>query len=116
MKVSNPHTPCGDHRLRLGDTGTVGVGWASLLPDAEASVDVLVGGERVRFTGVGYHDKVCFTLLLRVGCKRATANGRRTGQMDRFRRRCGRGTGVGAGWVRTLSFGLICFLLGTIQR
>ncbi|KAF4230020.1 hypothetical protein CNMCM8980_006009 [Aspergillus fumigatiaffinis] len=55
--VSNPHTPCGDHRLRLGDTGTVGIGWASLLPDAEASVDVLVGGERVRFTGVGYHDK-----------------------------------------------------------
>ncbi|KAF4215669.1 hypothetical protein CNMCM6805_005189 [Aspergillus fumigatiaffinis] len=57
LGVSNPHTPCGDHRLRLGDTGTVGIGWASLLPDAEASVDVLVGGERVRFTGVGYHDK-----------------------------------------------------------
>ncbi|KAG2016808.1 hypothetical protein GB937_006010 [Aspergillus fischeri] len=55
--VSNPHTPCGDDRLRLGDTSTVGIGWASLLPDAEASVDVLVGGEGVRFTGVGYHDK-----------------------------------------------------------
>ncbi|PKX96163.1 uncharacterized protein P174DRAFT_483410 [Aspergillus novofumigatus IBT 16806] len=59
--VSNPHTPCGDDRLRLGggtgSTGAVGIGWASLLPDAEASVDVLVGGERVRFTGVGYHDK-----------------------------------------------------------
>ncbi|GIJ90247.1 hypothetical protein Asppvi_009200 [Aspergillus pseudoviridinutans] len=54
--VSNPHTPCGDDRLRLGGS-TVGIGWASLLPDAEASVDVLVGGERVRFTGVGYHDK-----------------------------------------------------------
>ncbi|GFF67918.1 hypothetical protein IFM61392_06072 [Aspergillus lentulus] len=58
--VANPHTPCGDNRLRLGDTGStgaVGIGWASLLPDAEASVDVLVGGARVRFTGVGYHDK-----------------------------------------------------------
>ncbi|GFF82314.1 hypothetical protein IFM53868_03431 [Aspergillus udagawae] len=55
--AANPHTPCGDDRLRLGGGRTIGIGWASLLPDAQASVDVLVEGERVQFTGVGYHDK-----------------------------------------------------------
>jgi hypothetical protein len=32
------------------------LGWSNAIPDAEAEVDFMVNGTRVKFNGVGYHD------------------------------------------------------------
>lgn len=34
------------------------IGWVNAVPDAMASVDLVIGGSKLSFTGVGYHDKV----------------------------------------------------------
>ncbi|KAK9480216.1 hypothetical protein V1514DRAFT_189721 [Lipomyces japonicus] len=33
------------------------LGWANAVPDAESHVDLIVGGEQLKFSGRGYHDK-----------------------------------------------------------
>ncbi|KAJ6486022.1 hypothetical protein DFH09DRAFT_1054425 [Mycena vulgaris] len=51
------HYPCGP--AVAGQNMEVGpnIGWANALPDAAATVDLMVGGERLAFKGAGYHDK-----------------------------------------------------------
>lgn len=34
-----------------------GIGWANAIPDAKATVHFEVGGKKLAFSGVGYHDK-----------------------------------------------------------
>lgn len=33
------------------------IGWANAIPAASAVVDLAIGGEKVQFTGIGYHDQ-----------------------------------------------------------
>lgn len=35
------------------------VGWVNVMPAADAAVDVKINGQNIKFTGNGYHDKVC---------------------------------------------------------
>ncbi|EKM52086.1 uncharacterized protein PHACADRAFT_128256 [Phanerochaete carnosa HHB-10118-sp] len=37
--------------------GSAPFGWANALPDANANVDVVINGTRIKFSGAGYHDK-----------------------------------------------------------
>lgn len=39
------------------------IGWANAIPDAVSTVDLVVDGTRLDFTGAGYHDKVCSPVL-----------------------------------------------------
>ena len=52
------HYPCGPiapcSNLEIGPN----IGWANAVPDAISTVDLLVSGSNVTYTGVGYHDKV----------------------------------------------------------
>lgn len=52
------HYPCGP--VRSGENMMVApeIGWANAVPDAVADVDFTLGGTKVAFKGVGYHDKV----------------------------------------------------------
>jgi len=34
------------------------IGWANAMPDADAIADFTILGEKLQFTGAGYHDKV----------------------------------------------------------
>ena len=34
------------------------IGWANAVPDAKAKVHFDIGGQKLQFSGVGYHDKV----------------------------------------------------------
>lgn len=34
------------------------IGWANAIPDAHATIDLVVNDEALVFTGTGYHDKV----------------------------------------------------------
>ncbi|KAL4786004.1 hypothetical protein BJX76DRAFT_366465 [Aspergillus varians] len=59
-RISGPHSRCStaanfSSALDLGDQG---LGWVAVMPDAVATVDVTVNGERLRFDGYGYHDKI----------------------------------------------------------
>ncbi|KAJ5657378.1 Hydroxyneurosporene synthase, partial [Penicillium longicatenatum] len=53
----SPHLPCG---IQDG-TSTLeivpNIGWASLVPDAVGSVDMVIQGSTLNFKGRGYHDK-----------------------------------------------------------
>ncbi|KAF9020615.1 RFC1-domain-containing protein [Hymenopellis radicata] len=51
------HYPCGP--AVAGQNMAVGpnIGWANAVPDAAATVDMMVGGTRLTFKGAGYHDK-----------------------------------------------------------
>ncbi|GKZ24344.1 hypothetical protein AbraIFM66951_011125 [Aspergillus brasiliensis] len=61
LRLSNPtppHLPCStpkqvDRALGLGE----GLGWVGIVPDSHATVELVVDGEKVQFTGRGYHDK-----------------------------------------------------------
>ncbi|KAL3260547.1 hypothetical protein ABHI18_004481 [Aspergillus niger] len=53
-----PLLPCStpeqvNRALGLGE----GLGWVSMVPDSHATVDLMVDGEKLQFTGYGYHDK-----------------------------------------------------------
>ncbi|KAJ7318403.1 hypothetical protein DFH08DRAFT_892483 [Mycena albidolilacea] len=54
-----PHYPCGPVSSPVGQTLLVGpnIGWANAVPDANASVDLVVGGVPLKFGGSGYADK-----------------------------------------------------------
>ncbi|KAJ6552970.1 hypothetical protein B0H19DRAFT_842716, partial [Mycena capillaripes] len=51
------HYPCGPavdgQNMKVG----ADIGWANVLPDAAATVDLVIGGTRLAFEGAGYHDK-----------------------------------------------------------
>ncbi|KAJ7334030.1 hypothetical protein DFH08DRAFT_1019939, partial [Mycena albidolilacea] len=51
------HYPCGP--AVAGQSLAVGphIGWANAIPDAVSTVDLVVDGTRLDFTGAGYHDK-----------------------------------------------------------
>ncbi|KAJ6548789.1 hypothetical protein B0H19DRAFT_1031982 [Mycena capillaripes] len=55
--VAPPHYPCGP--MVAGQNMEVGprIGWANAVPDATTTVDLVVKGTKLAFTGVGYHDK-----------------------------------------------------------
>ncbi|KAL3457338.1 hypothetical protein BJX64DRAFT_280677 [Aspergillus heterothallicus] len=51
------HYPCG--RAEPGQNLQIAphIGWANAVPDAEATVEFIVNGQRFEFTGIGYHDQ-----------------------------------------------------------
>ncbi|KAF2723130.1 hypothetical protein K431DRAFT_319234 [Polychaeton citri CBS 116435] len=55
--IAPPHLPCGFPNP--GDTEAImpHVGWANVIPAADAHVVVQINGERMEFDGFGYHDK-----------------------------------------------------------
>ncbi|KAF7360020.1 hypothetical protein MVEN_00729600 [Mycena venus] len=55
--VAPAHYPCGP--MGAGQNMEVGprIGWANAVPDAATTVDLVVKGTKLAFTGVGYHDK-----------------------------------------------------------
>jgi hypothetical protein len=57
------HYPCGP--VQKGQNMMVGpnIGWSNAVPDADAIADFKIGGSRLAFRGVGYHDKVDLILL-----------------------------------------------------
>jgi hypothetical protein len=56
--LAEGHYPCGP--VGVGENMMVApqIGWANAVPDAAADVDMILGGTRVAYKGVGYHDKV----------------------------------------------------------
>jgi len=56
--VAPGHYPCGP--VRPGENIMVApeIGWANAVPDAVADIDFTLGGVKLAFKGVGYHDKV----------------------------------------------------------
>ncbi|KAL4913072.1 hypothetical protein BDW62DRAFT_205876 [Aspergillus aurantiobrunneus] len=62
-RITASHSRCStaanfSSALGLGDHG---LGWVAVLPDAIATVDLTVNGERLVFDGYGYHDKMWST-------------------------------------------------------
>ena len=56
--VAPPHLPCGLPESGATEMLMPGIGWANAVPDAKATVNFEVGGKKLAFSGVGYHDKV----------------------------------------------------------
>ena len=56
--VAPGHYPCGPVRSGENIMVTPEIGWANAVPDAVADVDFTLGGVKLAFKGVGYHDKV----------------------------------------------------------
>jgi len=52
-----PRYPCGPARAGENMELVPNAGYSNGLPDAASTVDLLIGGERLAFTGAGYHDK-----------------------------------------------------------
>ncbi|KAL2876525.1 hypothetical protein SGCOL_008334 [Colletotrichum sp. CLE4] len=46
-----PHYPCGPKELRSNLQIAKNFGWANAVPDSDAVVDLIVGGEQVKYTG-----------------------------------------------------------------
>ncbi|KAE9365283.1 hypothetical protein N431DRAFT_387394 [Stipitochalara longipes BDJ] len=55
--VAPGHYPCGPVRSGENIMVTPEIGWANAVPDAVADVDFTLGGTKLAFEGVGYHDK-----------------------------------------------------------
>ncbi|GJE99301.1 hypothetical protein PsYK624_155540 [Phanerochaete sordida] len=55
--VAPAHFPCGPLSSSSSFELSPGLGWANAIPDADATVNLLVLGNPVVFTGIGYHDK-----------------------------------------------------------
>ncbi|KIW17327.1 hypothetical protein PV08_04519 [Exophiala spinifera] len=55
--VSPAHYPCNKAEPFSDELLCPNVGWANSIPDSNAVVDLTVNGERLAFTGYGYHDK-----------------------------------------------------------
>ncbi|KAJ7660277.1 hypothetical protein DFH06DRAFT_1194162 [Mycena polygramma] len=55
--IAPAHYPCGP--LAAGQTMEVGpgIGWANAVPDAVSTVALTINGDKLAFTGAGYHDK-----------------------------------------------------------
>ncbi|KAF3059583.1 hypothetical protein GL218_04529 [Daldinia childiae] len=52
-----PRYPCDPNVPGVTEEVSPGLGWANVVPDADATLDLTIGGEHIRFTGNGYHDK-----------------------------------------------------------
>ncbi|KAL6801484.1 hypothetical protein J3E68DRAFT_447531 [Trichoderma sp. SZMC 28012] len=56
--VAPPHYPCGLNVAGVSEEMLPNVGWANAVPDAYASVDLVINGTKLQFSdGIGYHDK-----------------------------------------------------------
>lgn len=56
--VSPAHFPCGPNVPGANEKLLPNVFWSNAVPDAVASVDLSIGGSRLKFNkGIGYHDK-----------------------------------------------------------
>lgn len=60
FEIAPAHYPCGPIETPAGQSFELApnLGWANAVPDARGTVDMTVNGERVQFSGFGYHDKV----------------------------------------------------------
>lgn len=58
IKVAPPHYPCGPNEPGQNLEVSPEIGWANAMPDANATVNMVIQGRTLNFTGVGYHDKV----------------------------------------------------------
>ncbi len=56
--LATGHYPCGP--VGAGENMMVApqIGWSNAVPDGVADVDLALGGTKIAFRGVGYHDKV----------------------------------------------------------
>ncbi|KAI1478990.1 hypothetical protein F4774DRAFT_426171 [Daldinia eschscholtzii] len=52
-----PRYPCDPNVPGATEEVSPRLGWANAVPDADATVDLVIGGEHIQFTGNGYHDK-----------------------------------------------------------
>lgn len=61
-KIAPAHYPCGRITNPAGQSFELApnLGWANAVPDARGTIDMMVNGESVKFSGFGYHDKVRF--------------------------------------------------------
>jgi hypothetical protein len=57
LQVSPPHYPCDLNIHGATEQIIPDVYWANAVPDADATVELTIGGEPFRFEGIGYHDK-----------------------------------------------------------
>ncbi|PTB57241.1 hypothetical protein M431DRAFT_4303 [Trichoderma harzianum CBS 226.95] len=56
--VAPPQYPCGLNVAGVSEEMLPNVGWANAVPDAYASVDLVINGTKLQFSdGIGYHDK-----------------------------------------------------------
>ncbi|KAL5603583.1 hypothetical protein FOVSG1_006333 [Fusarium oxysporum f. sp. vasinfectum] len=55
--VSPPHYPCDINKAGVSQEIIPNVFWSNAQPDAIATVDFVIQGKPIKFTGVGYHDK-----------------------------------------------------------
>ncbi|KAJ7142929.1 hypothetical protein C8R44DRAFT_568841, partial [Mycena epipterygia] len=55
--VAPAHYPCGPVAAGQNMEVGPGIGWANAIPDAASTVELTVGGTKLAFTGIGYHDK-----------------------------------------------------------
>jgi hypothetical protein len=56
-QVAPPHYPCGPAEACSNQIVSPNVGWANAVPDADASVNLIVNGTEISYQGIGYHDK-----------------------------------------------------------
>lgn len=76
------------------------------MPDADAVADFTVGGKKLQFSGIGYHDKVRqFYSLLFLTELELTFN--RTGVIEHSQQELQAGTGATDDWGRTPLSGLM---------
>ncbi|KAI0122206.1 hypothetical protein F4814DRAFT_438298 [Daldinia grandis] len=52
-----PRYTCDPNIPGITEEVSPGLGWANAVPDADATLDLTIGGEHVKFTGNGYRDK-----------------------------------------------------------
>lgn len=57
------HYPCGPAEAGQNMEVAPTIGWSNAVPDAVGDVDIEVLGSELKFTGVAYHDKVCYSFL-----------------------------------------------------
>lgn len=56
-QIALGHYPCGPKKAASSELVCPNVGWSNAIPAAKAKVDLTIGGEKLCFTGIGYHDK-----------------------------------------------------------
>ncbi|KAJ7445634.1 hypothetical protein FB451DRAFT_1412657 [Mycena latifolia] len=55
--VAPAHYPCGPAVSEQNMEAAAGLGWASAVPDADATVELTIGRTKLAFAGLAYHDK-----------------------------------------------------------
>lgn len=58
LQIAPPHLPCGGPAAGQTEELMPGIGWVNAVPDAKATIDFEIAGNKLAFSGVGYHDKV----------------------------------------------------------